>query len=436
MNKLFIYLLPFFLLQTCFGQNWKEIGPTLEFTPFTQSFYYASCQFVNDSTGFIAYSESQEGSSPDPAYFFYTDDLGVNWNLIYKNVGSVMGGGAIFRFCMYDENKGVFLEKMDELYYNFYQFNNKKINDEINLHLFDYTGSFKNNTYLNSDTLIYISTDDILTKLFLYSYITNKASILNISDEYCISGSCGCNGDIPEINNFYVNNKAGHAVSYSNDTIILYKTNNITSDWTADTTDITGIVNDIFFYDYNTGFIALDTLLLKTDDGGTNWDTCAIVSNTIRKVSFSDSLGYVVGDAGLISESTDFGTSWTVLPPFTGQTINSISIIDYLKVYVGTDKAKVFTNNPNATSFLYNSHENIPIFLYPNPSNNNLTIEFHSDIQEKKISICDFSGKNIYNLISNNQKVINIDISKFKNGIYIVYVQTENGIVSSKFVKR
>ncbi len=69
--------------------------------------------------------------------------------------------------------------------------------------------------------------------------------------------------------------------------------------------------------------------------------------------------------------------------------------------------------------------------VYPNPVKNNLFIEL--DNQELiSIKIIDFSGKTI-KTINGNANTVNV--SDLTKGIYFLQVQTENGLLNSKFIK-
>ncbi|NUM32081.1 MAG: T9SS type A sorting domain-containing protein [Bacteroidetes bacterium] len=70
--------------------------------------------------------------------------------------------------------------------------------------------------------------------------------------------------------------------------------------------------------------------------------------------------------------------------------------------------------------------------VYPNPANDNVTIESVEIIKEYTIS--DISGRVVLSgqPISNN---VNIDISMMENGTYFITVKTSNGIQTLKFIK-
>ena len=74
-------------------------------------------------------------------------------------------------------------------------------------------------------------------------------------------------------------------------------------------------LQDFSFIDTNNGFAvgARDTIL-KTTDGGNNWELIAgETEDDLYSVSFTDSnIGTVVGNFGAILRTTDAGNHWTI----------------------------------------------------------------------------------------------------------------------------
>ncbi len=73
--------------------------------------------------------------------------------------------------------------------------------------------------------------------------------------------------------------------------------------------------------------------------------------------------------------------------------------------------------------------------VYPNPTNGQINIKFYNDIA-KNIIIYDMLGKVIYNkeLSANQTKLMNIDLSNNKSGIYMVQIQFEDRVEQIKVV--
>ena len=72
------------------------------------------------------------------------------------------------------------------------------------------------------------------------------------------------------------------------------------------------------------------------------------------------------------------------------------------------------------------------VFMYPNPSKNNIKISL--GIEQAEVTIFDINGKQIkaYNNYNSDNE---IDISKLKIGVYLIRIKNENTVVTKRFVK-
>ncbi len=73
----------------------------------------------------------------------------------------------------------------------------------------------------------------------------------------------------------------------------------------------------------------------------------------------------------------------------------------------------------------------IIIEIFPNPGNNNITIETP---YQSTINISNIQGQLLKTLTTTGTKT-NVDVSEFPSGVYIVEVKTEKGIAVKKFIK-
>lgn len=72
--------------------------------------------------------------------------------------------------------------------------------------------------------------------------------------------------------------------------------------------------------------------------------------------------------------------------------------------------------------------------IYPNPATDNISISFENEINNFEISIFSIEGKLIYKTIANSKNV-NIDISEFTNGLYLIQIKSEEKTYNSRFIK-
>jgi len=94
-----------------------------------------------------------------------------------------------------------------------------------------------------------------------------------------------------------------------------------------------------------------------------------------------------------------------------------------------TSKIITVTQDAGTSGILDNENRNF--LIYPNPTNNFLYID--SSINKASIIIIDINGKF---LLSRNEITDNkIDISRLQNGLYILKIETDKGIIVRRFLK-
>ena len=80
-----------------------------------------------------------------------------------------------------------------------------------------------------------------------------------------------------------------------------------------------------------------------------------------------------------------------------------------------------------------NDLKELGISIYPNPTNGMLKLDFAGN-QVQKLKVSDNTGKTVFEK-TNVQQNETINLAGFANGIYIIILETENGISSSKIIK-
>lgn len=119
-------------------------------------------------------------------------------------------------------------------------------------------------------------------------------------------------------------------------------------------------------------------------------------------------------------------------PTITNTVVNALFLTPSLPLYSVT---QVKTNLCGALSVENNNAENSEISIYPNPSNENITIETR-DKNIKSITIINSLGQVCFQTAEINSTILTIDLSDFKTGIY--FLQVNNAEVSSvrKIIKQ
>ena len=92
----------------------------------------------------------------------------------------------------------------------------------------------------------------------------------------------------------------------------------------------------------------------------------------------------------------------------------------------------------NSTSINMDLSDILEPKVYPNPSKNNLTLEFSDvSIGNLKVEIINILGEVVFDLNTNRsltQDNINIDVSKFQNGVYILKTSSKFSQKSKTFI--
>ena len=87
------------------------------------------------------------------------------------------------------------------------------------------------------------------------------------------------------------------------------------------------------------------------------------------------------------------------------------------------------TANYSSTTSVAETNYSVPITIYPNPAQNHITIE---GIEGKStVEVFSIIGAKLMRL-ENQSGSIKLDVSNLENGLYIITVNAENGVVSSK----
>ena len=88
-----------------------------------------------------------------------------------------------------------------------------------------------------------------------------------------------------------------------------------------------------------------------------------------------------------------------------------------------------------ATNELTDDNSNIAISIYPNPTNGNTTIDFMGVETTADIMVLNFQGGKVLSTSCNNSTTANIDISNMPQGMYVIVIKTQLGVVTKRLVK-
>ena len=109
----------------------------------------------------------------------------------------------------------------------------------------------------------------------------------------------------------------------------------------------------------------------------------------------------------------------------------SCTIMDY--AYNSVPNQPILAGQTTSTGIIENSFAS-SINLFPNPANNHLTISLGNNNKKVNVTITDITGKIIYTTTASETQKIEVITEDFKEGIYVVQIQTKDFIVTKRLV--
>jgi len=190
-----------------------------------------------------------------------------------------------------------------------------------------------------------------------------------------------------------------------------------------------------YFINDNTGFATGQPVagqpgyVLKTTDG-INWTNTALgnAGQIFNKVVFvNNKTGYIVGNGGKIFTTTDTGDSWSEMTSGTANVLRNFDYSNNVRIAVG-DGGVIMRLVDTSTSNQQLA-DNKQLELYPNPVKDILNITTNADV--KSFTIRDLTGKTL--LVYYAQPTINM--AHLSKGVYLLQVQTAEGLIEKKVMK-
>jgi photosystem II stability/assembly factor-like uncharacterized protein len=345
-----------------------------------------SCQFFNDSTGYVMTREW-------PWMISKTTDSGMNWQTVYENNFD----STAFEFYGYD----------------IYLLSEKKVLVAGNYWTEDSNGA-----------AIFQTSDGGLTWDFLWKYPGTEERWYDLTSLYIVDEviwAVGPEGFIVKI----VDPDSFQVINFSTDLPL----------------------NDVFFSDPQHGWIAggygydedFHPLLLRTADGGETWNKQENFPYVINELFFRDSLqGWGVGfdrnQAGLILATNNGGKSWSMQADLLPAPLHAIHFIDDLGWAAGEGGLLLQTDNGGINWIDQNTGTTYPNKFnlsqnYPNPFNPATVIEFQiPNSAFVTLEIYNILGEKVSTLLSafllSGFHSYEWDASNFASGVYYYKLKT------------
>jgi photosystem II stability/assembly factor-like uncharacterized protein len=233
---------------------------------------------------------------------------------------------------------------------------------------------------------------------------------------------------------FFTDSNTGYIAG---DSGIILKTINGGTDWISQNLGTLNALSSVFFADIATGYVVGDSgTILKTINGGIDWiSQNSGTSDRLTDVYFTDlNTGYVIGENGAILATIDGGASWISQRSGTSNNLHSVFYPDPNTGYAVGDGGTILKNTVSGVGVKEGLNALKSINIYPNPANNEVTIESPLLTADTRISIFNTNGKHVIEIQATALKT-RIDISNLSPGVYFVKLQNKNTVEVRKLIK-
>jgi hypothetical protein len=190
----------------------------------------------------------------------------------------------------------------------------------------------------------------------------------------------------------------------------------------------------------NVGSNSFSITVTAQDNSTKKYNVTVIRANQFTIVSsVENNTGGAISPEGSIAVDEGEDITFEMLP-------DENYVIEYVLVDgedVGTDAAytfnKVAANHTIVVKFMsttsIESVENQQIRIYPNPTDGQLIID-NGQWTIENVEIFNVIGQSVYSSTLGVASTLRLDVSHLPSGIYFIRIQTENGVVAEKIVKK
>ena len=239
---------------------------------------------------------------------------------------------------------------------------------------------------------------------------------------------------------YFTNKDTGFAVGEDNWGYgAIVKTTNGGKNWVLQDSIVQGQLTSVFFPKPETGYIISEGYpgyILKTENGGKSWIN--IYGYNDVTCFFNDvNSGYQVGGDGTIYKTTDGGYIWKQQISSTSNYLYSVFFPDSNTGYAvgGNGTILKYTNPTDVINKLI--MDNGKWKIYPNPTFNNLNIEYNTTnkiFRNSTFLIYNLQGEQVY-IQEINKTISEINLNNLNKGVYIIKIQNSTDLTISKIIK-
>jgi photosystem II stability/assembly factor-like uncharacterized protein len=206
----------------------------------------------------------------------------------------------------------------------------------------------------------------------------------------------------------------------------LYRTLNGGLNWELQTV-FPQQINDIFFVNYENGYVSLPSLFYRSSNGGVSWQSSQVFGEGGIGLSFvNDSTGWSGKDFYVVAKTVNYGVNWFLQTVPSGNSF-TVEGVDEQIAYAGRIGLSKTTDGGGLTAIgnseqilaeQFQLHQN-----YPNPFNPSTKITFElTKAVYAELSVFDIRGVKVKTLInklmSAGTHVVEFSASDLPSGVY------------------
>ncbi|HKJ81940.1 MAG TPA: YCF48-related protein [Ignavibacteriaceae bacterium] len=240
---------------------------------------------------------------------------------------------------------------------------------------------------------------------------------------------------------------------------IILKTTDAGITWIPQNSNTTGYVSKISFFNADLGWAVAGSVLLKTTNGGNDWNQTSInipgthgVINMLKASFLTPDLGWgvvITGDVyymyGIIVNTTDGGATWNIQECPTDDWFNNILFVDENTGWASGAMGTILkTNNGGSVTDVKVKVKNIPTDYslyqnYPNPFNPTTVIRYRLPANSfVMLKVYDILGRKVSTLVNEEKTAGTYEVEfngiNLSSGVYFYKIQAGDFISTKKFI--
>lgn len=213
----------------------------------------------------------------------------------------------------------------------------------------------------------------------------------------------------------------------------LWKSTNGGSSWNK-ISDVPGFISDLIFLNENIGFVAAGHGILRTKDGGINWELFPIPEGyqIITSVHFYDeNYGIAAGFDGLIMLTNDGGDNWHFSEnDLKVDLLTALMVSPTFGLVAGEQFTLLENKNLQYITANKKSLEQEDFYLSPNPFNSVININYKSGQEKLSVKIFNSFGQLVY--LDQEFYSGKILLDHLMNGVYNCMIEKDNIVVGTR----